>query len=321
MSEEYSSAIEEPVISENDETDNISDAESPDAKENKKTKFRVYTPVIISAVFLLITVFVFSGWKLFFDRSLTGSWVMKFNSNGRDYTVNMSFEKDNVCYLRLGGLTFKGSYSLEEDEKGHQMLKTTFTRSGQTYKVANFRYSVSGSELTGKTLSLTDLSGFRHSPDVIASQDDEKVREKMNTSDYIEEDGIRYYIIEFNNKNSYSNPVVHYNIENTDSKLTGIWLYTSDNSNNDHTFAFYDDNTYQITYRDYECLGCYTAGNGSCVFNIANADGSIDGNSSELKYSFEDDKLIVTIIDEDGKEITYPLTRTDNEYAFDNGIK
>ena len=320
MSEEFNSPSPETGNSGTGEAGketNMDAAAIPAASESKRSnKFRIYTPVIISAVILLVSVLVFCGWKLFFDKSLLGDWTMTFVANGKDQYVTLSFEKDDVCCLHVGGITHKGKYSLEEDDSGNQMIKTNFNESGKTYLVANFRYSISGNEASGKKLSLTDLSGFIYPPDVIATQDEEQVKTKQAAADYIEEKGVRYYIINFESNNSYSTPIKHFESENTDSKLTGIWLYTDDNSNYDYTFAFYDDNTYQITYRDYLCNGCYTAGNGKCVFNIAGADGSIENNSNELKYSFEGDKLVLTFND-----VPATLTKTDSEYAFDNGIK
>ncbi len=298
----------------NDITQTDEQSVSPPAEtKDKKTRFRIYTPVITAAVILLASIMFFASWWLFFDKDIRGFWTLDFKADNKDCSVSVDLCKDNTCYFHEGGIIYKGTYKITEAENGKDVLNMELTQFGSPVMTAKFYYNVEGNNAFGKKLVLTDLSGLIFSPEKTDETGTDTETSKPN-SDYIEENGVRYYVYSLENNNSYSTKTVQYEDAEKDEKLTGIWLNTSDNSGYDNTFAFNDDGTYQITYRDLIYKGCYSAKDGKCGFNLVLLDGSEQKN--ELEYSFDGEKLVITIMD-----VPADYIKTDNVLAFDNGIK
>ena len=275
-----------------------------------KERIHIQTPVIIASVILLAAILFFACWSIFFNKSLKGSWTLNFTASDKDCAVTMSFENDGTCYLQSGGTIYKGSYTTNSADNGRSKLSASYTSFGQPFINSNFYYDLSGNSITGRRLHLTDLSGMVFRPDDLS---DDGSTSKKDAADYIEENGKRYYIYTLNYSDSYETKYTPLDGA-TDEKLIGIWFERSSDSNYDNTFAFNADGTYQITYRDIIYKGCYAAKDGTCVFNLVQADGSAINNS--LDYSFDGDELVITIND-----VTARLVRTKNIYAFGNGIK
>ena len=295
---------EEPAPSEKDE--------APAKTPKRRTGFRIYTPVIIAAAVLIVTVLIFSGWKVFFEKNIKGIWTFDFTAGEEQCSLSLELADDGVCYFHEGAIIYKGTYKFSQAEDGQDLLKTNFTEYGQPAISANFYYTVEGSNASGKTLVLTDLTGLIFSP---YDTGDETGNDPAELGyDYFEKDGLRYFRLSFRSDNGYETKCEQPENAKKDDKLTGIWLNTNDDSRHDNTFAFFDDNTFQITYRDVLYKGCYSAENGKCTFRIVYYTGQAQEN--EFDYKFEDDKLIITI-----QNVPAEYTRTDSVTAFDNGIK
>lgn len=291
------------------ETDKTEAVSADEDSTAVKHGFRIQKPVVIAAVILLASVIFFGCWALFFNSSIHGSWVLGFRAAEKDCAVTFTFEKDGTCYFHNGGVVYKGCYTTNENSNGRNKLNMKYTSFGQPMIDADFYYEVGGNAFSGRTLTLTDLSGLVYKPGTAGDETDDNAASK----EFTDIDGVRYYIYTLG---SGSDGTKNVPIENasTDDKLTGIWLEINADSAYDNTFAFYEDGTYQITYRDLVYKGCYSAKDGECTFNITSADGSALNNS--LKYSFRDEKLVITIND-----VPATLVPVESEYAFETGIK
>ena len=280
--------------------------------EKAKTGFCVYTPVIIAAAVLIVTVLIFSGWKLFFEKNIKGIWTLDLSSGDDECSVSLELADDGVCYFHEGAIIYKGSYKFSQAADGQELLKTEFTKYGQPAISASFYYAVEGSNVTGKSLVLTDLTGLIFNPYNV-SENTGNDPETLGY-DYIEKDGIRYFRLSIRSDNGYQTRCDKPENAKTDEKLTGIWLNKNDDTRYDNTYAFYDDNTLQITYRDIIYKGSYSASDGKCSFTFVSYTGKKQEN--EFDYKFEGDKLTITI-----QDVPAVYTRTDSVTAFDNGIK
>ena len=277
----------------------------------KDRVFRLQKPVIIASVIMLASVLFFVCWGLFFNSSIHGTWKLDFTAAGKECSVTFSFDKDGTCQFRNGGVIYKGSYTTNENSGGRNKLTMKYTRFGQPMIDAYLYYDVGGNAFSGRTLRLTDISGLVYSPET--SDSGTSANENASSADFMEENGVRYFVYTLR---SVNDEVKNVPIENaaTDEKLTGIWLEINADSNYDNTFAFYEDGTYQITYRDVVYKGCYSAKDGEYTFNIKAADESVMNNA--LSYSFKDEKLVITI-----NGVPATLVPVESEYAFDTGIK
>lgn len=274
--------------------------------------FRIYTPVIIAAAVLLLAVSFFVCWHLFFEKNLKGIWTLDFNAGDEKCSVSFEIADDNTCYFHEGSIIYKGSYKFSQSEDGRDILKMDYTEYGMPAISANFLYSVEGNNISGKTLVLTDMSGLIFNPYTIGDSNGNDPA--AMGYEYTEQDGKRYFRLSFRANNSYTTKYDPIENASADDKLTGIWLNTNDDSRHDNTFAFYDDNTFQITYRDLIYKGCYSAKDNKCKFSLVSYTGQTQEN--ELEYKFEGDKLIITI-----QDVPAEYTKTDSITAFDNGIK
>lgn len=282
-------------------------------------RFKIYTPVLIAAVILVLSAGLFACWGIFGNKSVKGTWTLHFLVGEQDCSVSCSFEDDAVCYFHNGGSIRKGSYHLEPDANGDgdfllTMTFRNFNDFGTPAVTHQLRCRVEGTSLGNRKIQCTDLSGMIFDPDDLSAENAEAVSQKKASADYVEADGHRYYVFTMHEDKQYTTPVKKMEGAQQDEKLLGIWLEKNEDANYDNTFAFYEDNTIQITYRDRLYKGCYTAGDGECIFNVAQVDGSFA--NILLQYAFEGDKLTITIND-----VPAEYTKTDNVYAFDNGIK
>ncbi len=304
--------------SENADTAAVSEsaAEASDISDEAaapKPKLRIQVPVIIAAAILLVTILCFGCWGIFFNKSLKGSWALNFTVSDRECSVAFDFENDGSCAMYYGGTVYNGTYTESDSDNGRQKLNVKLTSYGQKFINTDFYYDLIGNSISGRQLVLTDLDGFIFPPDKTDEASTEESDAKKKAADFIEEDGMRYYVYTLDSVSDPEAKLVPLDGA-IDEKLVGIWLDKRQDSRYDSTFSFNADGTYQITYRDIVYKGCYAAKDGSCVFNIVQVDGTAQNNT--LDYSFEDDKLVVTVND-----VPVTLERTDNIYAFDTGIK
>lgn len=267
-------------------------------REETPHRFRLYPTVIVTAVIVCVTVLLTAGWGLFFNRSVKGTWTLRFMVGEQECAVSYSFEDNNVCYFHNGGSIRKGTYKVQENsgEKGAVLLSMTFENFndfGAPTVMRDMRCSIEGNAFTGRKMKCTDLGGMIFDPDNLEKENAEAVAQKKSAADSVEINGYRYYIFTMQEEPHYTTPMKPFDDARTDDDLLGIWLEKNDDPAYENTFAFYADHTLQITYRDRIYKGCYTAGNGECVFSIAQVDGNFSNIS--LQYARQEDKLMLTI--------------------------
>ena len=282
------------------------------ARAKHKNGFRIYTPVIIAASVLLVTAVIFICWLLFFDKNIKGIWTFDFDAGEMNCSVSIELGEDDICRFHDGAIIYQGSYKFSETNDGKEILKMEYSEYGEPAITANFYYSVEGSNATGKSLVLTDLTGLIFKPYNISSGTGNDPA--VLGYDYLEEDGVRYFRLTFRADKDYTTKLQPIENAERDDRLTGIWLNSNDDTRHDNTFAFYDDNTLLITYRDMIYKGCYSAKDGKCSFNLVLYTGEVQEN--ELEYEFNNDKLIIMI-----QGVPAEYTKTESITAFDNGIK
>ena len=276
------------------------------------TGFRIYTPVIIAAAVLFVTVIIFTAWKLFFERDVKGTWTFDFTAGDEKCSLSLELADDGVCYFHEGAIIYKGSYKFSQAQDGQALLKTDFTEYGQPAITANFYYAVEGNNASGKTLFLTDMTGLIFSPYTV--EDGAGNDPAALGYDYLEKDGVRYFRLPFRADGHYETAREPFDDAKKDERLTGIWLNKNDDTRHDNTFAFFEDNSFLITYRDMIYKGCYSAENGKCRFRLVTYTGQTQEN--EFEYKFDGDKLVISI-----QDVPAEYTRTQSVTAFDNGIK
>ena len=278
----------------------------------QKRRFVIQTPLVIAALILLFTVLFFVLWGLFTNKGIIGSWVFTHKIDDTEYHTTLTFTEDSVKYYS-GGVTYTGKYSLsKEDNK--DILQIKLSRYGVQALDAKFYYEAEGSTFSGRTLKLTDLNGFLLPPDNISSQNEQSFKEKSSIADYIEENGVRYYVFEFEPTEAPDPVTVPIKNAKKDKDLVGIWYEENKDSGYSCTFCFNDDGTYSINYIDISYDGCYSAEKDSCTYNLSDS----QGNATEqtFKYTIKGDDLTL-----DFETFTSKLVRTNDKYAFRSAIK
>ena len=99
----------------------------------KKKKGFIQLPIIISLAILVLVALGFLVFKIFFNTSVVGTWTVK------------------VASINLGTMKMVGTYSLEEKDGTRNIyinIPSAF--------MGLYEYKVSGNEITGRTLTLTD---------------------------------------------------------------------------------------------------------------------------------------------------------------------
>ena len=283
-----------------------------DTKAGTLTKIRA--PLIIAGVLLIATIMFFAAWACFFNKSIKGSWNCNITLNSVNYNTTFTFDDNNVCKYHAGGLTYNGIYKVSRTDDGKDKLNITLTYLGQPILEKEFYYTLSGNEFSGKKLDLTDVSGLIFTPDNISSENKSEVEMKKKAADYVEENDIRYYIINFNAVSEPKPEIKKYDDTLKDKKLIGIWYDKNEASGYGCTFTFNDDGTYELIYKDVEYAGAYKADNGKLTYNIVTVGGKETEQS--LNYTVDGDKLT---FNSDAYSST--LTKTDNKYAFESEIK
>ncbi len=289
----------------------------PPTRRKKSCSFRIQPPLIVAAAVLAVSVLFFACWGLFANKSIKGTWTLHFLVGEQDCSVSYSFEEDGTCYFHNGGYLRKGTYQLTNDDKGN-LLTMTFLHFSDFNTPAvthQFRYTVEGTAFSTRKIICTDISGMIFAPDTLGQEDDESVAQKKASADYVETDGYRYYMYTLHEDKNYTIPLKPIEGATQDKDLLGVWMKTYEDASYDHTYAFYDDNTLQITYRDSIYKGCYTAKDGECIFNIAQVDGTFA--NYPMTYTFDTDGALTITVD----EVPIEYTKTDRPDAFDTGIK
>lgn len=282
----------------------------------KKNKL-FYTPVIISAAIVAFTLLFVCFWGIFMNRDIKTTWTLHFHLDQTECAASYTFGADNSVLFHNGGSIRKGEYRIVQDENGKDIISMTFRNFSDfgtpsvTFRLA---YRIGGSALTGRSIECTDLDGMIFPPDQLSEENKDAAKQKKNAASFMEENGMRYYIFSMSENKGYQTQMKPFENASADKQLLGIWLEKNEDANYDNTFAFYEDGTITITYRDRIYRGCYTAKDGECTFNIAQVDGSFS--DIPIRYRFDDEKLVIAIND-----VPAVYVRTDNVNAFDNGIR
>lgn len=149
---EYSSSL--PVSEEPTEIQ----AESETSDETKK-KGLIQPTIIISLIIVLVTVIGFLVYRVFLNTSVVGVWTINNTATADEATtadedtpeLYLSLESDNKAAAYQGNMKVVGTYVLSETEEGEKNIEIDIP----TALTGTFGYTVSGNELTGRSLSLT----------------------------------------------------------------------------------------------------------------------------------------------------------------------
>ncbi len=266
-------------------------------------------PLYTSAAIFLGSAVLFGGWKCFFDTSINGSWGLELNLPDSDEKINYNFTFDGNGGLRYqsGGQTAIGKYFLGT-ENGKSLL-TVFLTNGDDHLSAKFNYSIGGNVFSGRSLELTDLSGFYFTADTEES-DKETIEAKKKITDSVTEDGTTYYKWKFvpsNIKIKQDKP------ENftPDKAILGTWFYKAEEPTYSYTFTFNDDGTFEQYNSQNEIFGSYNVVSDGKLkvsyYSISNT--QMEG---ELTYSLNGDKLTIG---------SHEFEKTNDKYAFNTEIK
>ena len=302
---------------ENEKVSNEDTDTEDDNDEDSKQTHRVRAPIIIAACIIFASIIFFVLWGFFFSQnSKIGIWQYSVSVGEGDnksvYTYTLSLENNNVCRYNMGGTTYTGHYTSRTSPNGTKSLNLVFTRLGREAYNNNFNYTVTGSLFTGGKLILTDIDGLILTPDAIDSEDSESVETKKKIADSTVINGVRYYKIPFEPVSAIKPQLKAYDDVKTDDLLTGTWYEENEKPSLGYTFTFNKDGTYEIIYEDITYVGCYSAENGTCRYNLVAVNGSVVEDT--IKYSFdEDSNLILVINDQESK-----LVKTNDKYAFKN---
>ena len=128
----------------------------------KKKKSFIQLPIIISLAILILVARGFLVFKIFFNTSVVGTWTVKDSATADEATTATSdeaaknyytFEDDGTASIHLGTMKMVGTYSLEEKD-GTRTIDISIPSALE----GSFEYKVSGNEIGGRTLTLTDTS-------------------------------------------------------------------------------------------------------------------------------------------------------------------
>ena len=128
----------------------------------KKKKSFIQLPIIISLAILILVALGFLVFKIFFNTSVVGTWTVKDSATADEATTATSdeaaknyytFEDDGTASIHLGTMKMVGTYSLEEKD-GTRTIDISIPSALE----GSFEYKVSGNEIGGRILTLTDTS-------------------------------------------------------------------------------------------------------------------------------------------------------------------
>lgn len=125
----------------------------------KKKKGFIQLPIIISLAILVLVALGFLVFKIFFNTSVVGTWTVKVTATADEATTASdataknyyTFEDDGTASIHLGTMKMVGTYSLEEKD-GTRTIDISIPSALE----GSFEYKVSGNEIGGRTLTLTD---------------------------------------------------------------------------------------------------------------------------------------------------------------------
>lgn len=166
-SEAETSSMED-TVNENKESEN----ENPDNISPKpvKSKRLIQVPVLIAAAILVCALLVFGVFKLFFDNSVIGEWIIEGSVATTDeiseedaaavntyyiFTDDLNENGEKIAKLRVGTMELLGTYNTASNSDGTQTLTVAISYIFN----GTYNYTVSGNAFTGKVLTLEIESG------------------------------------------------------------------------------------------------------------------------------------------------------------------
>ena len=156
---------EEDTESIDEEDEEFEDSESEDASKPKKPL--IQKTIIISLVIVIISVVAALVITLFFSNDVTGTWRVYIPENGYAATSDevsvtetdfyFTFSRDKNLTVANGTLTGKGTYEIEKNEEGQNVVKIDAimpTSRGAEIINSEYTFTLDGTIFTGKTLNL-----------------------------------------------------------------------------------------------------------------------------------------------------------------------
>lgn len=127
----------------------------------KKKKSFIQLPIIISLAIIVLVALGFLVFKVFFNTSVVGTWTVKDSATADEATTATAdetaknyytFDDDGTASIHLGTMKMIGTYSLSTNEDGTRTIDISIPQALE----GTFEYEVTGNELAGRTLTLTD---------------------------------------------------------------------------------------------------------------------------------------------------------------------
>ena len=127
----------------------------------KKKKSFIQLPIIISLAILVLVALGFLIFKVFFNTSVVGTWTVKDTATADEATTATSdeaaknyytFESDGTASIHLGTMKMIGTYTLDTSDDTTRTIDISIPSALE----GTFEYTVTGNEITGRTLTLKD---------------------------------------------------------------------------------------------------------------------------------------------------------------------
>lgn len=142
--------------------------ETPDGAMVEATKVKnkhfIQTPLIIAGAILLCAVIGFVVWKVFFNTSIEGSWVVQGSiatsdeaqtiDDAKNMATYYTFTNDGKVSLKLGTMDMQGTYTTKQNDDGSQTVSVSVSY----FFTGDYTYTVTGNNFTGRVLTLTSTS-------------------------------------------------------------------------------------------------------------------------------------------------------------------
>lgn len=135
-----------------------------------KSKRFIQTPLIIAGAILVAALLAFGAWKIFFDNTIVGTWVVEDSVATSDeattdeavrnsntyytFTDKTNEDGEKIATLSVGTMELSGTYSVTNDTDGTQ----TLTVSISYFFAGDYTFNVTGNAITGRILTLTSAS-------------------------------------------------------------------------------------------------------------------------------------------------------------------
>lgn len=144
---------ETAYVSQFGEIEGVSIEQNTVAAVKVKKKRLVMPCIIVSVCLLLVAVIVGAAFLLFFNTSVTGTYVIE----GSDDSVQTYFilEDNGVLTQRSGSIELEGTYEITNEDN---VSKITFEIPAN-YVNVTYNYKLEGNKLTGMKMLMSDESG------------------------------------------------------------------------------------------------------------------------------------------------------------------